>query len=481
MGALSSGQVCEYRPMRPRSTLVVLTALMVWLAVCLIACPQPTAELGLEDPRAAEASGIASPSVFVEAPAVPGPGPILDWTKVDGQLSDLIEGERYRVDYDADHPWIGSTDPLVTIVVFTDYQCPYCKRLDDTLTQLLPQYAHFVRIVWRQYPLAMHHNAELAARYALAAHAQGRFAPMHEWLFVNTRSLSRSSVEAHATAIGLDPRRLHADVDGGWIGERVAKDKQFGRTIRINGTPTFFVNGRVFSGALPEAKLKTIIAEERELAERLIAAGSERREVWARLLAASDPGPIARKRPVKAKAKAKAKHYATQLSGLTPRGASNPKVEILMCGDFDCPFCKRATTTLEALRKAHKNDLAIYFRHQPLPMHKQAIAAHRAAVAADNQGQFWPMFDLLYAQQNLRSTSEIEAMAKQLKLDLKQFRKDIADPKTDALIERQRQFCEQQLDNTGTPGFFINGRPLPGAQPIAAFEAIITEELAKRP
>src|SRR5690606_33497548 len=117
-----------------RFGLVLLTA--------LTACRQPTAQLELEDPRGVEPSGIGSPAVFVEAASVPDPGPILDWSEVDDRLSDLIDqsgGERYRVDYDADHPWLGSTAPLVTIVVFTDYQCPYCGRLDESLRSLLPQ------------------------------------------------------------------------------------------------------------------------------------------------------------------------------------------------------------------------------------------------------------------------------------------------------------------------------------------------------
>jgi protein-disulfide isomerase len=173
--------------------------------------------------------------------------------------------------------------------------------------------------------------------------------------------------------------------------------------------------------------------------------------------------------------------YAMQVSGLTPRGATKPKIEILMCGDFDCPYSQRATTTLAELEKRHSSQLALYFRHMPLPMHTQAMAAHRAAAAADNQGQFWAMFELLYADQKARTPAELEALAMQLQLDLKQFRRDLADARTDALIEQQREFCEKQLDSRGTPSFFINGRALVGAQPIEAFEAIIAEELSSKP
>ncbi|PRQ00038.1 DSBA-like thioredoxin domain protein [Enhygromyxa salina] len=149
-----------------------------------------------------------------------------------------------------------------------------------------------------------------------------------------------------------------------------------------------------------------------------------------------------------------------------------------MCGDFDCPYSKRSTATLEQLLKDHKSDLAVYFRHHPLPMHQHARAAHRAAVAAENQGKFWDMFDLLYADPKKRSDAELEDMAKQLGLDIERFRKDVAAQKTEERIDEQLQFCERDLDVRGTPTFFINGRPLTGAIPIANFEAIIQEELA---
>jgi protein-disulfide isomerase len=239
------------------------------------------------------------------------------------------------------------------------------------------------------------------------------------------------------------------------------------------------INGRPFRGALGLEALEDKLREELTAADRLLAAGSDRRELWARFMAAADDGAVAW--PRSSSGPDPDKRYAMQVSGLTPRGAKQPKVEILMCGDFDCPYCGKSTATLTELLKRHTKALAVYFRHMPLPMHKDAMAAHRAAVAADNQGEFWAMFELLYADQKARTPAELEAMAKQAGLKLSQFRSDIADPQTDVLIEQQREFCEKQLDSRGTPQFFINGRPLTGAQPVDAFEKIIAEELAATP
>src|SRR5690349_8044723 len=122
-----------------------------WLALTLLigslACrPQPSATLELgPDPAdpTSEPSGLGeAPTVFVEpggTARTPVIGPELDWTKVDDRFASLITAsghERSRVPYDDDHPWTGSSKPMVTIVVFSDYQCPYCKRLDDTLGSL---------------------------------------------------------------------------------------------------------------------------------------------------------------------------------------------------------------------------------------------------------------------------------------------------------------------------------------------------------
>lgn len=443
----------------------------------LLGCRQPPAELVL--PSGAEPTGDRAAKVIVEAPPLVDPGPILDWSAVDDRLAGLIEGQRYRIEYDAAHPWSGAILPLVTVVVFYDYQCPYSKRLNDVLAELTMSYGDSLRVVWQQFPLPFHAEAGLAARYALAAHAQSRFADVHAWLFEHSKSLSRSDLDTNATTLGLHPNQLKAELDHEWIVARIDADLELGRTQGITSTPTFFVNGRPFRGAMDRSGLEVVIREEIAAAERLLAAGSDRRELWARFAAAADPGPAVWVTP--SRGPDPNKRYAMQLSGLTPRGAAKPKVEILMCGDFDCPFCAKSTAILADLQKRHPKHLAVYFRHMPLAFHQNAMAAHRAAVAADGQGKFWPMFDLLFADQKARSAAEIEAHAKQLKLDLKRFRKDLADPQTDAVIDQQREFCEKQLDSRGTPSFFINGRPLIGAQPIDAFEAIIAEELAASP
>jgi protein-disulfide isomerase len=441
----------------------------------LLACRQPSAELSLPDDRLPEPSGRGSPAVIVEVPGSSSSGPILDWMQVDNRLDGIVTSvgvERLRVSYDDGHPWAGATLPMVTIVVFSDYQCPYCDRFDQTLDQLLGRYGGELRVVYRQFPLPSHREAEFAASVALAAHAQGQFASMHRWLYEHSHALDHRSVADRAATYGLDAQRLLDEVDGDRHAARIDDDLQVGSRFGVTGTPSYFINGRPGSGAQSIEDLDRIIREELELAARLLAAGSTPEQVWARILGASTEvsspnGSLA-----------SSTRYPTALTGLTRRGAANAKVELLMCGDFDCPYCQKSVATLTQLLQAHPNDLAIFFRNHPLPMHKNARAAHRAAVAADNQGQLWPMFDLLYADTSKRSDADLEAMAKQLGLNLKQFRKDVAAAQTESRIDTELAYCENTLDAAGTPTFFINGRKLVGAQPLAEFEAVIQAELA---
>jgi protein-disulfide isomerase len=444
------------------------------LFMTLLACRRPSADLSLPENRPAEPSGRGSPSVIVEVPGASSSGPILEWTAVDHRLDEIVlavGGKRTRVTYDEAHPWDGAVVPMVTIVVFSDYQCPYCDRFDQTLDQLLGRYPGELRVVYRQFPLPSHREAEFAAAVALAAHAQGQFTAMHRWLYENSHALTHMSVAERAASYGIDAQRLLEEVDGDRHAARVDDDLEAGKRFEVTGTPSYFINGRPGSGAQPIEELDEIIREELALAQRLLAAGSTPEQVWARILAASSETTTTASLTAGTR-------YPTALAGLPRRGPANAKVEILMCGDFDCPYCNKSAATLAQLLQSHPNDVAMFFRHHPLPMHANARAAHRAAVAADNQGQFWPMFDLLYADPSKRSDAELEAMAKQLGLDVKQFRRDVTATKTEERIDAELGYCEQALDATGTPTFFINGLQLVGAQPLAQFEALVQAELA---
>lgn len=118
------------------------------------------------------------------------------------------------------------------------------------------------------------------------------------------------------------------------------------------------------------------------------------------------------------------------------------------------------------------------FKHLPLRMHAKAPAAHAAAHAAHLQGKFWEMHDKIFANQREMSPQKYEEWAAEIGLDVEKFKKDAASPEIKKKVDADAAEAAR-LGVTGTPGFFINGRFLRGAQPLPAFKAIIDEELKK--
>jgi len=141
-----------------------------------------------------------------------------------------------------DVPAYGPKDAKVTIVEFSDFECPYCARAAQTVDALKKAYPEGVRVVFRQFPLPMHKNAQIAAEASLAAHAQGKFWAMHDKLFENSRNLSRETIDKIAAEIGLDMAKFKKQLDDGAFKEAVEADKKLGGAIGVSGTPTMLVN-----------------------------------------------------------------------------------------------------------------------------------------------------------------------------------------------------------------------------------------------
>lgn len=234
--------------------------------------------------------GERRPQAQSEAQAAPAaPKLVLAPEEVDDRLSAMVEGDRAQVLYTETEPLTGAELPLVTIVEFSDFQCPFCGRLAETLEEIAQAHPEDVRLVFKQFPLPMHKDAEPGARAALAAQQQGRFWEMHDKLFENPRTMSESDLHRYASEIGLDLEKFKADLAAPATAEKVEQDLEQGRKLAVRSTPTFFVNGRLVTGAKPAAEIEAIVAEEIALAQKLIEAGSERGEVYARIMKAAKP------------------------------------------------------------------------------------------------------------------------------------------------------------------------------------------------
>jgi len=147
-------------------------------------------------------------------------------------------------------------------VVFSDFQCPFCQRVEPTLTQMEKEYEGKIRMVWKNYPLPFHQNAMPAAEAAMAADAQGKFWPMHDKLFANNTSLDRASLEKYAQELGLNMPKFKADLDSGKFKSIIEAETKEGSTLGVSGTPAVFINGRKIAGAYPFDTFKKIADEE---------------------------------------------------------------------------------------------------------------------------------------------------------------------------------------------------------------------------
>jgi protein-disulfide isomerase len=151
----------------------------------------------------------------------------------------------YRIDV-GNSPTIGKPDAAVTIVEFSDFQCPYCARTAPVLREVLERYRDDVRLVYKHFPLSFHPQARPAARAALAAHDQRAFWEMHDLLFEHSERLGEARFEDLARRAGLDVERFTSDYDSraADYDRRIDEDYAQGLTVNVRGTPTVFVNGR---------------------------------------------------------------------------------------------------------------------------------------------------------------------------------------------------------------------------------------------
>lgn len=143
-----------------------------------------------------------------------------------------------------DQPARGDVNAPVTIVEFSDFQCPACSAMQPYVEQLLDEFGARVRLVVRDYPLKMHANAEKAAEAAEAAREQGKYWEYARLLYANQSALDVPKLKAYASQIGLDRRRFDALLDSGQLAKRILDDASEGSRLGVSATPSFFVNGR---------------------------------------------------------------------------------------------------------------------------------------------------------------------------------------------------------------------------------------------
>jgi len=230
---------------------------------CSCGCGMKVAECRVKDPNCYYSKGLAS--VIVASLKA---GKNEQEALADAEASRFAHAPEHKLLEDpieiptAGAPETGPDNAPITLVEFSDFQCPYCTLATPQLQLVLKTYPTQVRLFFKQFPLDMHSQAAGAAAAAVAAQKQGKFWEMHDALFASHNDLSRPTILALASALGLDVKRFQADLDSPEVRKAVAHDQEDGFNIGVMSTPTLFIDGQHYNGMIKLETLKPILDAE---------------------------------------------------------------------------------------------------------------------------------------------------------------------------------------------------------------------------
>ncbi|CAN93117.1 MULTISPECIES: DsbA family protein [Sorangium] len=373
-----------------------------------------------------------------------------------------------------DAPAKGPATALVTIVEWSDFQCPFCSKVVPTIDEILTTYGDKVRFVWKNNPLPFHQRAEPAAELAMEARAQKGekgFWDAYYLLWKNQQKLNDEDLLGYAKELGLDVEKVKAAIATKKFGASIAADQELADDLQASGTPHFFINGRRLVGAQPIDKFKTIIDEEIKKSEALLAKGVAAKDLYAEIIKdGKEPPPPERK----------------EVSAPAPnspwKGGERAKVVMQVFSDFECPFCKRVEDTVSQISKTYGDKLKIVWRHRPLPMHKNAPLASEAAQEAYTQkgnAGFWAYHEVLFKNQgqpDAFSRASLEKYAEEQGLDMTKFKKALDANTHKAFVDSENSVADK-AGISGTPAFVVNGYFISGAQPFSKFKKLIDKAM----
>lgn len=384
----------------------------------------------------------------------------------------------YRVPV-GDSPVVGPRDAPVTMVMFTDFECPYCKRADATVDELLRLYPNELRVVFKHKPLPFHTRARPAALLAAAIQKKRG----NEAFFRAAQEIFTTSPELtteRLTTIGKQQGLSDGEITQSLIGldklanAQVQQDEYLGDDVEAEGTPHFFINGKRLSGARPVAHFRALIDSELERAKKFIATGIRNAEVYdAVQKEALSPGLP------------KKLDQLVPDNGRPSRGPARAPVTIHIFSDFQCPFCRQSEQILQKLEKQNQEQLRFVWHDMPLDFHERALPAARAgreAFAQKGNAGFWKMHSLLFSLEDGAVSlmpEDLRNYGKQVGLDATRLNKALEDASVHPQIEADKALAAS-LGIRGTPAFVVGPYLVTGARPAEHFQRLIDMVLADK-
>jgi protein-disulfide isomerase len=377
-------------------------------------------------------------------------------------------------------PARGGAAPLVTIVEFADYQCPYCARAEETVKALREEYGDKLRVVFKDEPLPFHEHAEPAAEAALQVREEkgdAAYWQMHDALFAGQGDLSDDTLIQIAAQLGARPDRVKTAIAKHTHRKAIDDDLSLSDDLQADGTPHFFIDGRRLVGSQPKAKFEAIIDEELKKAADAIAHGTRTEGVYDALTrdGQGPPPPETRDLP------------ASLPAGDPARGNPKAKVVVHEWSDFQCPFCSRVEPTVAELLSEYGNRIRFVWHDLPLPMHPSApLAAQAAREALRQKGEkgFWAFHDTVFAHQKDLGRDAIDGWGRDLGVDMARWKAALDGATHQPEVEADAKLATDMNIN-GTPSFVIavagakSGYFLSGAQPYPRFRKLVERALSE--
>ena len=383
----------------------------------------------------------------------------------------------------------GDRNALVTIVAFSDLECPYCAKLAVTLERLQRAHEGELRIVFKNDPLRGHQHARLAAEIGqgvLALAGQDAFWRYHDLTFRRQALMDDDALREWAGAAGADPKAIEEGLAKKVWAEKIDRDIALAQKLNVTATPAAFINGVVIVGAQPFAQFEEIVNDELAKARAALERGTPRERVYAERVASNLADAEAREREEMEREQERLRQEALRVHkvpvGAAPiRGNANALVTIVEFGDFQCFHCRRAEATLARILEEYGDKVRLVWKDDPLGGHERArpaAALARAARVQKGDAGFWTVHDLLFASQSSLEDEDLERVAREAKLDVPKAIAQVKAGTHDKAITEDAELAED-FGVRGTPSFFVNGRRLVGAKSFEKFKELVDEELAK--
>jgi len=338
----------------------------------------------------------------------------------------------------------GAPDP-VEIVVFSDFQCPFCAHFATAVRKVQAKGMEGIptTVKFKHFPLSIHPAALLSHQAALAAAEQGKFWEMHDLLFAHQAAVSRENLLLYANSLRLNLERFRRDLDSERIKQLIETDRVEGQKLAIQGTPSFFINGKPYSGTRTFEQLTSLITAEQRRVQVL----------------------------------------AEITDTLMSKGPSDAPITLEFFADLQSPVTRPALNVLDQMLAKYPKTVRLQFRNFPMSFHPEAALAHEATMIAARYGHFWEFASYVIEHQDALKEQDLIVQAGQLGLDQKGFAETLQQHKYAPRVETDL-IAGMKRGLRGSPVVFVNGKRIDGVPSLQLLteyiEAATTAQMAKQ-